>query len=132
MSEPCRHRIIERPLDRALWLVIEAFVREGFLLKALDVSRRPQRTTGRDSGRYFLMKATYPDVKTKRLRLDRDIAVLIAFDELTAGETRVTITRVTGWREAHPALAAVADALDGHVKDVLEALSSRGLQPIAA
>jgi hypothetical protein len=115
-----------------MWLVIEAFVREGFLLKALDVSRGPQPTTGRNQGRYFLLKATYPDVMSKRLRLDRDIAVLIAFDELADGHTGVTITRVTAWREAHPALAAVADALDGRVRDVLEALSLRGFQPVAA
>lgn len=37
MSEYGRRLIVDYPFDRALWSVIDGFVREGFTVKAIDV-----------------------------------------------------------------------------------------------
>ncbi|HEX2342857.1 MAG TPA: hypothetical protein VHI98_20435 [Vicinamibacterales bacterium] len=132
MSEHCRHLTVDRPVDRTLWLVIETFVREGFRLKALDVSRRPRQTDGRSQDRYFLIKATYPDVIARRLRLESDAAVLIACDELAGNRTRLTLTTVTTWREPHPALIAIEDALEGRVTGLLDGFCRSSAQRVAA
>lgn len=120
MSEHCRHLTVDRPVARTLWLVIEAFVREGFRLKALDVSRRPGQINGWSQDRYHLIKATYPDVIAKRLRLESDAAVLIALDELAGHRTRLTLTTVTTWQERHPALNVIEEALEGRVNGLVD------------
>lgn len=130
MNGPRTRVIVDRPFDRALWLLIEAFVAEGFVLKPVDISA-PFRT-GRHRRRNVLLKVTCPDALSKRLRLDRDVAVLIALDEVADAQTLVTSTSVTSWSRPHPALAAVADALESGVQRVLGVVSHPGVSRVAA
>ncbi len=131
MNRSRTHVIVDRPFDRALWILVEAFVREGFVLKPADIST-PFRRTGRHRRRNVLLKVTCPDALSKRLRLDRDVAVLIAVDEVADAQTSMTSTCVTSWSQPHPALAAVADALESRVRRALGVVSHPGVSRVAA
>jgi hypothetical protein len=129
MNGPRTRVIVDRPFDRALWLLVEAFLAEGCVLKPVDIST-PFRRTGRR--RNVLLKVTCPDALSKRLRLNRDVAVLIALDDVADAQTVVTSTSVTSWSQPHPALAAVADALESRVQRALGIVSYPGVSRVAA
>jgi uncharacterized protein (DUF302 family) len=137
MGDYGRRLIVERPFDRTLWLVIEAFVREGFSMKSTDVTRMVRRIAHRDLRRYILLEATHPDLTWKALQLDLDAGVLvpchIAIYELGDGQTVVTVadpleavTSLRSYRETSPELAAVAEAIENRVARALGAISRGG------
>jgi hypothetical protein len=126
-----RRVMIDRPFDQAVWVVIDSFVREGFVIKPADI-RTPFRRTDRQSRRGILLKATYPDVISKRLRLDRDIAVLVEVDEIEDFQAVVTSSTVVTWSGRHPALVAISDRFQSHAEQALDAIPHRDLSNVVA
>jgi hypothetical protein len=115
--------IIDRPFTRAVWIVLEAFLAEGFVLKPVDISVPCFRTP--HLRRSVVLKATYQDEALKRARLDRDIAVLVSIDETAESHAIVTSRTVTSWNGRHPALAAIAHRFQKHVEQALDAVPHR-------
>jgi len=137
MSDYGRRLVVDRPFARTLWLVIEAFVREGFSVKSTDVAKMVRGMADRDLRRYILLEATHPDLTWKALKLDLDAGVLVpchvAIYELGDGQTVVTVgdpleavTSLTSWRETNPELAAVAEAIEDRVAHAVGTISRGG------
>jgi uncharacterized protein (DUF302 family) len=143
MSDYGRRLVIDRPFARTVWLVIEAFVAEGFLLKPTDVARMVKGTTGHELRRYILIEGTHPSLTWMALKLDLDVGVLLPFHiaiyELGDGETVVTvgnpleaITAFASCRKENPELTAVAETIEDRVGRALATLAHEKPRPVAA
>src|SRR5688572_1395084 len=126
MSDDGGRLILERSFDRTLWSLIEALIREGFLLEGCDFRKRARHAAGRNQRRSVVLQATHPD-----LTLGRDIAV----EECANGQTAVTIKRTgtstadsADWQTALPVLAGIED----RVKRALGSVGPRSETRVAA
>jgi hypothetical protein len=135
MSGFHRREIVDGPFDRTLWSVIEALVREGFVI------RTTRGETGAIAGRrtsrqHVLLEATHPHVHAEARKAGVSLSLLlpcrIAVYELGAQQSAVVVpdavapvTCFPRWQQEYPMLAAVAEDADDRLTRALETIAHR-------
>jgi hypothetical protein len=133
MSPEDRRLVVDQGFDRALEVVLDAFLCEGFTIRPVDGGDLHQRCAAGEPLRYALIDASLPELAFVPVDdTDRLAAVLgcrISLFELTATCTMVTVSNPL---TRYPLLSSLVPRLTERLSGALRLVAVRGTSLEAA
>ena len=127
MNTKERRIVVDESFERAVTAVVDAFVREGFTLEALDGGNLRPHTISGDRLRYALLEASLPELRfraagscTTRSAL---LGCRLSLFELAGSCTLISVEPPLS---PYPLLASLVPRLTERVSDALSLVLRRG------